>query len=173
MARTADPQLRHDLLQHAVDHVCVHGLSNLSLRPLADALGVTPGTLLYHFGSKEELLMEIIRAGRERQQSALEQSDDMLSLWKLWTNPSRLPIARLFFEIYALALEDPKRFPGFLESAVEDWLRAIAPKPSAAARTAATLELAVFRGLLLDLCATGDAARTTAALKRFISLTED
>ncbi|HET9030939.1 MAG TPA: TetR/AcrR family transcriptional regulator [Candidatus Aquilonibacter sp.] len=171
MARTADPQLRQELLDGAVDHVCAHGLTNLSLRPLADALGVTPGTLLYHFGSKEALLMEIIRAGRERQQAALEQTNDMLSLWKVWTKPSWLPIAKMFFEVYALALEDPTRFPGFAESAVDDWLRAIAPKATADARAAATLELAVFRGLLLDLCATGDRARTTAAIQRFAKLT--
>lgn len=170
MTRKADPRLREELLARAVDYVSRNSLANLSLRPLADALGVTHGTLLYHFGSKEELIMEIIRSGRERQQAMTEQVDDIVGLWKQWSSPSWLPLTRLFFEVYALALQDSDRFPNFLESAVNDWLVAITPKRTRKARARATLELAVFRGLLLDLCASGDLTRTTDAVESFAAL---
>ncbi len=173
MSRTPDPELRGALLERAVDYVCEHGMADLSLRPLAHALGVAPGSLLYHFGSKEALLMEIIRAGRERQQTMMEDIDDTVALWKTWSSPKWLPLVRLFFEVYVLAMREPKRFPGFLDSAVGDWLNALDPSRDRAARANATLDLAVFRGLLLDLCATGDRARTTRALERFGELTGD
>lgn len=170
MTRKADPRLREELLNRAVDHVSENGLANLSLRPLADALGVAHGTLLYHFGSKEELIMEIIRTGRERQQAFTAEVDDIVALWKLWSSPSWLPLTRLFFEVYGMALQDPDRFPSFLESAVDDWLVAITPKHTRKARAQATLELAAFRGLLLDVCATEDRQRTTDAIELFARL---
>lgn len=173
MSRTPDPELRQALLERAVDYVCEHGLANLSLRPLAAALDVSVGALLYHFGSKEAMLAEVIRAGRARQQAMLMQADDLGALWKGWTAPRWMPLVRLFFEVYALALQDPERFPGFLESAVTEWLDAIEPSRDRDARAEATLELAVFRGLLLDLCATGDRARTARAIQRFVALLSD
>lgn len=167
MARTHDPNVRRALLERAVDYVSKNGLAGLSLRPLAKALGVTPGSLLYHFGSKEQLLIEIFRAGRARQQRLASQTDDLTALWRDWTSPRWIPGVRLFFEIYALAMQHPERFPGFLESAVHDWLDAIEPSRNAAARADATVVLAVFRGLLLDFCATGDRKRTQRALESF------
>ena len=56
MARTADEQKRVDLLERIVDYVMANGLSDLSLRPLADAVGTSPRVLLYYFTSKEELI---------------------------------------------------------------------------------------------------------------------
>jgi AcrR family transcriptional regulator len=166
MGRTADPQIRSELLERAVDYVWENGLADLSLRPLASALGVSPGLLLYHFGSKEQLLMDIIAAGRVRQQALVEDVNDLPTLWKIFSAPRAMPLARLFFEVYALAIRDPDRFPGFLDSAVNGWLDAIAPKGDRDARADATLQVALFRGLLLDLCATGDRKRTTYALER-------
>ncbi|MDT7648160.1 MAG: hypothetical protein QOC75_5160, partial [Pseudonocardiales bacterium] len=37
------------------------GISDLSLRQLADALGTSHRMLIYHFGSKEGLLTEVVR----------------------------------------------------------------------------------------------------------------
>jgi AcrR family transcriptional regulator len=167
MARTADPELRRELLESAADYVCEHGLADLSLRPLAEALGVSPGSLLYHFGSKERLLIEIIREGRKRQQRLAAPTDDLAALWRDWTAPRWLPLWRLFFEVYALALQHPERYPGFLDSAVGEWLDAIDPSRDRDARADATLLLATFRGLLLDFCATGDRKRTGRAIERF------
>jgi AcrR family transcriptional regulator len=166
VGRSADPQIRSYLLEHAVDYVCEHGLVDLSLRPLATALGVSPGLLLYHFGSKEQLLMDIMRVGRARQQALIEDVDDLSEVWKVLTAPRWMPAMRFFFEVYTLAMRDPKRFPGFLESAVDEWLDAMAPARDREARADATLQLALFRGLLLDLCASEDRKRTTYALER-------
>src|SRR5271155_5719078 len=67
VARTADPRIRAELLESVVDYVLDAGLTDLSLRPLAGAVGTSPRTLLYHFGSKEELTIAVVGAATQRQ----------------------------------------------------------------------------------------------------------
>ena len=64
MARPLDPKRRQELLDRSVDYVVANGISDLSLRPLAAALGTQAPVLLHHFGSKEHLVEEIL--GRVR-----------------------------------------------------------------------------------------------------------
>jgi hypothetical protein len=95
------------------------------------------------------------------------------------TSPAHAPFLRLFFEVYVLALRGPGRFPGYLEWAVRDWLSLF---EDVLARTtsldrddaeiAATAALAGFRGLLLDLLATGDASRVAASAEVLLAALE-
>ena len=73
MSRTADEARRAELLERAVDYVCRHGLAELSLRPLAKAVRSSPRVLLYYFGSKENLVVEIVRRGRARQRAMMAE----------------------------------------------------------------------------------------------------
>jgi AcrR family transcriptional regulator len=177
VGRTSDDSIRAALLERGVDYVCKHGLADLSLRPLAAALDSSPSLLLYHFGSKDALIVEIIRAGRARQHAmmidaelaGLSDAEATRSLWRAWSAPEWESLVRLFFEVYALALQDRTRFPGFLEHAVDDWLLALQPaEPATGDRERATMMLAAFRGFLLDLCATGDRPRIEGALELFV-----
>jgi AcrR family transcriptional regulator len=185
MSRTADAAHRLALLDRAVDFVSRHGLSQLSLRPLAKALGTSPRVLLYYFGSKDELIVAIIRRGRSRQQTTmanLKLSTDLSAgelmriLWRQWTDAKHLPLMRLFFEVYALALSQPARFPGFLESAIEEWLGALeacSTRPGSTrddARAFATMLVATFRGFMLDLAATHDRKRVDDAVGLWIEM---
>ncbi len=186
--RPPDEAHRAELLDRAVDYVCVHGLSRLSLRPLAKALGTSPRNLLHYFSSKDDLVVEIIRRGRARQQATmanLKISADLPAgqvsriLWRQWTDPKRLPLMRLFFEVYSLALSDPARFPGFAQRAIEEWLSALEgcstlPGYSRTqARALATILIAGFRGLLLDLAATGDRGRADRAAELLFSMVDN
>ncbi|MEO6836729.1 MAG: TetR/AcrR family transcriptional regulator [Candidatus Tumulicola sp.] len=185
MSRTADQAHRADLLERSVDYVCRHGLAGLSLRPLAKAVGTSPRVLLYYFGSKEALVVEIIRRGRGRQRetmanlkftSTLSPREITRMLWQHWSEPQWEPLMRLFFEVYGLALQDRSRFPGFLENAVEEWLGALEDCSSLPgfdrddARAFATMMIATFRGFLLDLCATHDRARIDRAVDLWLSM---
>lgn len=49
---------RTALLETCFDVFCQHGLENTGLKLLADACGVTNGALLYHFGSKDNIVIE-------------------------------------------------------------------------------------------------------------------
>src|SRR5436309_14620942 len=58
---------RDQLALAAADWVIENGLADLSLRRLAAGLGVSHRVLIYHFGSKNELFQEILRAARQRE----------------------------------------------------------------------------------------------------------
>ena len=52
------PERRTAFLETCFDTFCQNGLENTSLKMLADACGVTNGSLLYYFGSKDNLVIE-------------------------------------------------------------------------------------------------------------------
>jgi AcrR family transcriptional regulator len=181
LARPVNEERRSQLLESAVDYAIDNGIAGLSLRPLAAALGVTPTTLVHHFGSKDQLLAAIINRVRERIMAGLDlppgADADAGGLtrdaWAWMSDESRRELYRFFFELYGRALGDPERFAPFLERVVNDWVTVLTEsgeqngQDQAAARTQATLGLAVTRGLLLDLLTTGDESRVNAALDAF------
>jgi AcrR family transcriptional regulator len=176
---------RQRLLEAAVDHAAGHGLSDLSLRQLAAALGTSHRMLIYHFGSKEGLLIAVINEMEQRQRTqmaALETNADLpvaemiRGMWRHLSEPDMWPHERLFFEVYGQALQGREGTTQLLDGIVEDWLgpaTAIGMQrgmSKADARAFSRLGLAVVRGLLLDLLATGDRKGCTAALEQFIAL---
>jgi AcrR family transcriptional regulator len=186
--RERDPRQR--LLDAAIDHAAHHGIGHLGLRQLAAALGTSHRMLIYHFGSKDGLLVEMVRAIEARQRELLatlsEAADDSASpldlLWSLWhhfTDPALAPWERLFFEVYAQALQGRPHTAAFLDDVVDAWIEPVAAAvrrtgvPAADARAEARLALAVTRGLLLDLLATGDREGVDAAMARFAARYSD
>ncbi len=184
MPRKPDEARRAVLLERSVDYVCRHGLVDLSLRPLAKAVKSSPRVLLHYFGSKENLVVEIVARGRARQRimmarlklTGLSASEVSRVLWREWSNPEWEPLTRLSFEVYALALRDGSRFPGYLQNWVTAWLEALEPCTTlpgytrAQSRALATLLIAGFRGFLLDLLATHDRPRIEGAVELWLSL---
>ncbi|GLH97076.1 TetR/AcrR family transcriptional regulator [Phytohabitans aurantiacus] len=175
------PEPRQRLLDAAVDHLAAHGLSDLSLRQLAAALGTSHRMLIYHFGSKEGLLVEVVRTVERQQRDAFAGLDGyspgeaIRQMWRRFADPSLWPHERLFFEIYGQALQGRPHAAPLLDGIVESWL---GPAVEFArrhgvleevARADARLGVAVMRGLLLDLLATGDRAATDEALERFVA----
>jgi AcrR family transcriptional regulator len=177
---------RERLLAAAVDHVAGHGVTGLSLRELAAGIGTSHRMLIHHFGSKEGLLVEVVRSVEARQREALAElmaaSDGSLDeagrrFWARLTDPTLDPHERLFFELYGQALQGRPWAAGLLDGIVDDWigplrelLIAAGMSTPATAPADARLALAVARGLLLDLLATGDRAAVTAAMERFQAL---
>lgn len=176
---------RDRLLTRAIDHIAQRGLSDLSLRELAAAIGTSHRMLIHHFGSKEGLWTEVIRAVEERQREALAEllpdpeedpAEAMRAWWRHISDPALWPNERLFFEIYGQALQGRPGTTGLLDGIVEAWLAPITAfnvargMEPAAARAIGRLGIAVTRGLLLDLLATGDREGTTAAIEAWIAL---
>ena len=180
-AEIAEPRDR--LLAAAVDHILEHGLSDLSLRELATAIGTSHRMLIYHFGSKEGLIVAVIQTVEETQRIAfaeldtasLSPADTMRAMWNRFTDPSLGPHERLFFEIYGQALQGRPGAVGLLDGIIDNWVepaahyaiaRGAAPE---IARAEARLSVAVIRGLLLDLLATGDRRGVDAAFERYVA----
>jgi AcrR family transcriptional regulator len=186
MSPTADTGAgpRERLLAGAIEHVSQHGVGEISLRQLAAALGTSHRMLLYHFGSREALLIEVIRTVEEQQRAALaqileEEADEppaeiMRRMWARVADPALWPNERLFFEVYAQALQGSPHALPLLDGIVDAWVEPLAALvapgwPEAEARAEARLGVAVVRGLLLDLLATGDRAAVDAAMERYIA----
>lgn len=179
MTRTADAVRREALLARILDYVCDHGISELSLRPLAKAVGSSPRVLLYYFKSKDALLVEVMNAARSRQAAQLANvkftsglsAREICSLcWQIISEERYESLYRLFLETFAIALVAPERFPGFVDRAIGDWLAFVAAPSIAAgapredALAFATMIVAGFRGFLMDLVATHDRERVNRAV---------
>ncbi len=175
---------RDRLLAAALEHVATHGIGNLSLRGLAAALGTSHRMLSYHFGSREGLLIEVIREVERQQQVALTEmladrqastAETMRAMWQRVADPALWPNERLFFEVYAQALRGDAHALPLLDGIVDSWVEPLAAlaeaegRPVAEARAEARLGVAVTRGLLLDLLATGDREAVDAAMERYIA----
>lgn len=178
---------RDKLLAAVLDRLTGAGLGDMSLRALADAVGTSHRMLIYHFGSKEGLLIEVVRAMEERQRVAMTElvaqveadpsatpADAMLRFWHHLADPALWAAERLFFELYGQALQGrPGTTPfldGIVESTVEPMTAVAARFGSATPAADARLGVAVTRGLLLDLLATKDRAAVDAAMARFVSM---
>ena len=184
MAATEDgTSARERLLAAAIEHVSQHGVGEISLRGLAAALGTSHRMLIYHFGSREALLIEVIQTVEEQQRMALatilEDADMppaeiMRRMWARVADPALWPNERLFFEVYAQALQGSPHALPLLDGIVDAWVEPLAAlvapgRPKDEARAEARLGVAVVRGLLLDLLATGDREAVDAAMERYIS----
>ncbi|MZD04634.1 TetR family transcriptional regulator [Streptomyces sp. SID5785] len=181
--RPVNHERRAELLDAVVDYTVEHGFDGLTWRPIAAALGESPTTLVHRFGSKDQMLQEVLGRLRERILTATahttsEEGADLRvharAVWERTSDPARGGEFRLFFAVYGRALQAPGPFADFLGHVVADWMTALRRvqgpdvEPAAATRTA-TLVIATLRGLLLDLLATGDRDRVQDAAEGFLS----
>jgi AcrR family transcriptional regulator len=74
VGRHRQPEIKERLLDACTDHALEHGLPD-RLGPLAAATDTSTRMLIYHFGTRDELLREILRQARQRQ---LEVFTDLL-----------------------------------------------------------------------------------------------
>lgn len=176
MPRTPDLQRRQELLDALVDEFAGNGIGDRSLRDVAAAVGTSHRMLLHHFGSREELLLTIVNEVEDRQKAALadlptEPADAMAAMWTRLSDPKLRPFERLFFECYARGAQGEAPFARMVPDAVDGWLAEVAAAGDETVDPAlARLGLAVTRGLLLDLVATGDDAGVSAAMHAFVEL---
>lgn len=164
---------REELLHKTLLYAAEHSVSNLSLRPLAAAIGSSPGVLLYLFGSKENLLREVSAAERAAElamfREAVGEGAARTALNRLWawiTAPDRAQLSRLFYENYVRSLDGAAGLEGAAEESIRPWLEPLAELLGDPAE--ARLALAVMRGLILDLLATGERERVDAAWTAFL-----
>jgi AcrR family transcriptional regulator len=171
------------LLNAVIEHFAADGLADQSLRRIAEAVGSSHRMLLYHFGSKDGLLLEVVSAVEDRTRAqftaagdavAPERVDELVrAMWRYVADPELGDFERLFFALYGRALQGEAGARPLLRDDIETWLAAnasvaaTAGVPESVARAHARLGLAVTRGLLLDLLATGDRAGVDAALEVF------
>lgn len=176
MSRTANTKRPEELRRAIVQYLVKHGLADLSLRPLAKAIGSSPRGLLYYFGSKEQMIIQVLAQVRERQLGTYGQvqaasfSEECWIIWKQMSAPDSEPLFRLFFEAYGMALRHPRFYKDFLRATIEGWLQLMTDQlcrqghTRDEARAFATVVLAAMRGFMLDYCNTHNRKRLDRAV---------
>jgi AcrR family transcriptional regulator len=180
VSRTANKKRPEELRKAIVQYLIKHGLADLSLRTLAKALGSSPRSLLYYFGSKGKMVIEVLAQVRQEQRASYDQleaasfAQACQIIWKRMSAPDSEPLFRLFFEAYGIALRHPQLYQAFLHGTIEDWLRFIADPlcregcKRGEARAFATIVLAGLRGFMLDFCNTHDRRRVDRAVRLWL-----
>ncbi len=149
------------------------------MEPFAVAAATSTRMLIYHFGTRENLLREVLGQARLRQrrffgellqvQPAQPYLATLREAWPAMTGPAGRPYLDLFGRLREDA--EQKLWPGFQREATTDWLAPLAEGLASIGRSElATLVLAVIRGLIIDLEATADAARVDNAFAEFLSI---
>ena len=185
-AASPNPSARRDeLLELAYRYVLEHGMTRLSLRPLATAVGSSPRVLLFLFGSKDGLVRALLARARADELVLLRRLEPTspnpglavvaATVWRWLAADEHRALLRLWTEAYSRSLVEPGGpWADFARATVDDWLALLTTaqprehRESEAAVTERTLVLAVLRGALLDLLATNDCERTTAAVERHL-----
>lgn len=169
-----DNQPRAALLQAVIESIARHGLGARSLRDLAADAGTSHRMLIHHFGSRDGLLVAIVAEVEAQQREILRSLPDdataIAVMWKRLAEPGLWAFERLFYECYARGAQGEPPFDRLVPALVDDWLELF---PRGRTRDQARLALAVMRGLLLDLVATGDRAGVDRAMKEFVSMAGD
>jgi AcrR family transcriptional regulator len=165
---------RAALLDAVIESIARHGLGARSLRDLATDAGTSHRMLIHHFGSRDGLLVAIVSEVEARQRELLQSLPADLAaletMSKRLAAPDMWPFERLFYECYARGAQGEPPFDRLVPDLVDDWLALFPPGRT---RDQARLTLAVVRGLLLDLVATGNRAAVDRAMKQFLAIAGD
>ena len=182
MARSKDPAIRRQLLEAIADVAEREGLSALALRPLGDAVGASPRTLLYHFGSKDDLVAAVIDAVIGRLRALIARwanasvgygvRDLIRRAWSGLAAPRNRGLIALFFECASTPANPAAA------AIVSEWnavfSREFGRRGIARDRASvlAALTTATLHGCVLDLIATNDRARVNRAFASFLAAIE-
>ncbi|MCM6773117.1 TetR/AcrR family transcriptional regulator [Nocardia sp. CDC159] len=176
---------RPELLAAATEYVLDHGVSELSLRPMATALGVSHATLIRHFETKEALIAEVLERIRVDFESRLlsealsetsNGADLLRAVWNRLCQPREQRQFRVLFELAAAAGYSGTRDTALPDALIRNWIDltkesllryGFAPETAAAA---ATFVVAQIRGLQIDLITTGERARVDQAFELMITM---
>lgn len=177
MGRHKQPEIRDRILDACVDLALARGLPD-RLAPFAAASGVSSRMLIYHFGSRDELLRETLGRARQRQRDFFGEllsprpgepyASTLRRAWQVMTGP----VGRPYLSMFGRLREDAEQelWPGFRRESTTDWLRPLEDGMRSMGRPElGTLVLAVVRGLIMDIETTGDTARADRAFDDFLA----
>ena len=184
VARPQDLDRKPALLVAIIDHLLDKPLSGLSFRTLAEALSVSTYTLVYHFGTRADLLREVVQAVSERQSYVVRIIDEESGLvdqhlanlrhsWRLSLDERSLQLQRLEFEAAMLESRELRADRITLES-FNRWNRSGVGALVKMGVSADDAELEVrivvvtLYGLHYDLLVSRDVERTSAAFERVL-----
>lgn len=180
MGRHKQPELAEQLLERCTDVALEHGLP-ARLSTFAARTGTSSRVLIYHFGTRDELLRAVLGRARQRQRALFgellrprEDEPYPQTLRRAWAGMTG-EAGRPFLAVFGRLREDAEQqlWPGFRREATTDWLGPLEQgMATLGSPHRATLVLAVIRGLILDLESTGDTERVDVAFAEFVDVLE-
>ena len=134
--------------------------------------------LIYHFGTRDALLRAVLAHARQRQRDVFGDllrvrpdepyTETLQWAWSTIAGVDGQPYLRMFGQWRESAVHE--LWPDFRRAATTDWIGPLEDGLRSIGRPElATLVLAVLRGLLMDLDATGDRARADEAFRAFLA----
>ncbi|MGQ5640611.1 MULTISPECIES: TetR/AcrR family transcriptional regulator [unclassified Streptomyces] len=192
MPRPPDPAKRRALVDRVRAYVLRHGLTDLSLRPLAQALGTSDRMLLYYFGTKERLIAEALavyeRRPLLRARALLETVGPpadvaglrrfVEELWRRFSDPDVRAALPLYLEVMSASVLHPERYGPVMRDIVTEWTDLLASilrelgLGDDRARTQATLLTDTVLGLLIAPLADGHWDRADTAFHALLDALE-
>ena len=83
---------KRELLDALISYLVQHGLADLSLRPMAAEIGTSARLLIFHFRSKEQLLLEVL------EEMQLRLQDSFTKLLAAKPGSRNVPLMRAFWD---------------------------------------------------------------------------
>lgn len=179
--RSAVGEGRDNLLASLFDLYGENGPSpDLSMRQIAEQLGVHHTLLTYHFGSRPGLLAAVLGEARRRDNALIAATDADLgfaelvnAVWDHYSHPTRIERTRAFFHVAGLAMYDLDRYGDFLADLddlvglLERAARRDGMSPAQARRASISAD-ACIRGLLFQRLLLNDEADVDDALRYYV-----
>ena len=182
VTREPDPTRKPELLAQILDYLLDQPLATLSFRTLAKALGVSTYTLVYHFGTRAELLGQIVGAISAREQNIHARLvenpgtvqayfDGLQRSWEWSIQPRNRKLHRLEFEAAMMEAQDPESHT-FTRSLYAHWQKIGKDAligfglSEADAEVESRLTVDSIFGIQYDLVVNQDVPRATAAFRR-------
>ncbi|MEL6686596.1 MAG: TetR/AcrR family transcriptional regulator [Pseudomonadota bacterium] len=145
------------------DYMLTHGISAVSLRPMAKAAGTSDRMLVYHYGSKAGVIEAALQEIAQRNMAALEAAlpperlpaGQLLSVLEAVARSKAFdPVYAVFFELSAMALrgdETAKATGHAVASHFLNWIADRITEPERAGELLASVEgWGMLNGLGLD-----------------------
>lgn len=183
MARTPDPSRKPALVEQILDHLLDKSLADMSFRTLAKGIGVSTYTLVYQFGTRAELLREIVQAISARtsviQSRLIDESsldiyiEGLVLSWEWAAQPRNRQLQRLEFEAGMLEAVHPDELTitrGLYERWMSIGTSALLGLGLSAEDAEGETRLIVntFHGIQYDLVLNDDVPAATRSLERAV-----
>ena len=155
---------REELLDRVTDHVLEHGLVGLTLRPVAAAIGTSDRMLIYHFGTRDDLVSAVVARAGERSVAAVDALPAAptvrAAVNRLWAAYGEDPLDRcmdVYVQAAATGLFGSEPYLSQARASNERWVAALraylvrSGAPARRARRIVTLVDSALYGFHLDL----------------------
>jgi AcrR family transcriptional regulator len=181
MPRHPDPLRKPQLIAEILDYLVDKSLASVSFRTIAQALGVSTYTLVYQFGTRAQLLREIVAAVSTRASGIEERLasssgtldvyfEGLVESWEWTLSPRNRQLQRLEFEAALIEAVEPDHHT-FTRALFDTWqrigqqaLESVGLSPQDAA-VESRLVVDTFYGIQFDYVLNHDAGPATAAFE--------